>query len=122
MQLETILIAVIPSLLAVVSAYITVKFSTRGQGQEREASAGETTVNTAITLMHEMEEKVAAVERRCEMLEAESSSQHSQIMVLRRRVRVMSSYAYKLVGQLEKIGVTPDVSLDDIEKALNNGY
>ena len=121
MSIEAILIATIPSMLAVLSAIVTVRLSTRGQGKEREASASEKNVDAAIKLVAALQIEVDDLKRNIASMDAELSRQHLEMMKLRRRVRVLSNYANALIMQIRDIGIEPVVAIEEIEKVLQNG-
>ena len=121
MSIEAILIATIPSMLAVLSAIVTVRLSTRGQGKEREASASEKNVDAAIKLVAALQIEVDDLKRNIASMDNELSRQHLEMMKLRRRVRVLSNYANALIMQIRDIGIEPVIAIEEIEKVLQNG-
>ena len=109
MGIETLWPQIITVLGSIIVAYLTVKISSRGQDEERVASASESNVDTAIKLKKWMEEEITELKRRCAAMEVEIARQENQIDDMRRRVQILSQYAEALFEQIEDIGIEAPV-------------
>lgn len=105
-----IVVAIISGSLATIPGV----WALRNQYKKDAADASASNVDTALKLKAWMEEEIAELKERCAAMEKELAEQEGNITDLRRRLRVLSNHATKLIEQIEAMDIEPVVSIAEI--------